>query len=69
MFFWDLVVARLQINLTKVFVPCEMIKEVVDLGNRVSVTDCDFIQGMIINADLLGLVFFLNQYDWAPTRR
>jgi hypothetical protein len=34
------VVARLQINLTEVFVSHELIKEVVDLGNRVPVSDC-----------------------------
>jgi hypothetical protein len=37
------VVARLQINLTEVFVPHELIKEVVDLRNRVSVSNCNFI--------------------------
>ena len=68
LFYWDLVVARLQINLTEVFGPCELIKEVVDLGNRVPVSDCDFIQGSVINAEFLGLVFLLHQHDWAPTR-
>jgi hypothetical protein len=42
-FLTDLVVAKVQINLTKVFSPIEMIKEVVDYGNRVPVPDCDFI--------------------------
>jgi hypothetical protein len=39
----ELVVARLQINLTEVFVPLEMIKEFVDSGNQVLVPECDFI--------------------------
>jgi hypothetical protein len=37
------VVARLQINLTEVFGPRELIKEVIDLGNQVLVSCCDFI--------------------------
>jgi hypothetical protein len=63
MFYWDLVVAILQINLTELFFPSEMIKEVVDSGNRVLVPDCDFIQGPIVNAESLGLVFLLHQHD------
>jgi hypothetical protein len=55
------VVARLQINLTEVFGPCELIKEVVDSGNQVSVSDCDFIQGPVINAESLGSIFLLYQ--------
>jgi hypothetical protein len=69
MFYWDMVVARLQINLTEVFDPRELIKEVVDSGNWVPVPDLDFIQGPVINAKLLGTVFLLHQYDWDPTRR
>jgi len=42
MFYQDLVVAKHQINLTEVFGPCELIKEVIDLGNLVPVSDCDF---------------------------
>jgi hypothetical protein len=37
LFYRDLVVARLQINITKVFGPRELIKEVIDSGNRVQV--------------------------------
>jgi hypothetical protein len=33
LFYWDLVVTKLQINLTEVFVPHEPIKEVIDSGN------------------------------------
>jgi hypothetical protein len=36
-------VARLQINLTEVFGPLELIKEIIDSGNQVPVPDCDFI--------------------------
>jgi hypothetical protein len=36
-------VAKLQINLTEVFAPLELIKEIIDLGNWVLVPDCDFI--------------------------
>jgi hypothetical protein len=63
------VVARLQINLTEVFGPRELIKEVVDLGNWVLVSDCDFIQSLVINAELSSPVFLLRQHDWALTRR
>jgi hypothetical protein len=41
--YWDLMVARLQINLTEVFFPLELVKEISNLGNRVSIPDCDFI--------------------------
>jgi hypothetical protein len=43
----------------EVFGPCEMIKEVVDSGNRVPVSDCDFIQGSIINPDSPCSIFLL----------
>jgi hypothetical protein len=43
LFYWDLMVAILQINLTKVFGPIEMIKNIAKLGNRVLVHNCDFI--------------------------
>ena len=61
-------VARLQINLTEVFIPRELIKEVVDSGNRVPVSDYDFIQGLVINAYSPSSIFLLYQYDWPPTR-
>jgi hypothetical protein len=62
------VVARLQINLTEVFIPRDFIKEVIDSGNQVSVSNCDFIQSPVINAELPGSIFLLYQHDWAPTR-
>jgi hypothetical protein len=68
LFYRDLVVARLHINITEVFGPCELIKEVVDSGNWVPVSDCDFIQGLVINAESPGSIFLLYQHDWAPTR-
>jgi hypothetical protein len=37
------VVARIQINVTEVFPPLELIKEIVDSGNHVSVPNYDFI--------------------------
>jgi hypothetical protein len=36
------VVAIIQINLSEVFGPHELIKEVIDSGNRVPVSDCNF---------------------------
>ena len=47
-------VARLQINLTEVFGPRELIKEVIVLGNRVPVSDSDFIQSSVINTESPG---------------
>jgi hypothetical protein len=41
--YWDLMVARLQINLTEVFGPLELVKEIVDSGIGYPVPDCDFI--------------------------
>jgi hypothetical protein len=63
------VVARLQINLTGVFGPRELIKEVVDSGNRVPVSDCDFIQGPVINVESPGPIFLLHQHNWTLTRQ
>jgi hypothetical protein len=62
------VVARTQINLTKLFGPHALINEVIDSGNLVLVSDCDFIQSLVINAELLGSMFLLYQHDWAPAR-
>jgi hypothetical protein len=36
-------VSRLQINIIEVFVPLDMIKEIIYLGNRVPIPDWDFI--------------------------
>jgi hypothetical protein len=62
------VVARLHINITEVFGPCELIKEVIDSGNLVQVSDCDFIQIPVINTKSSGSIFLLYQHDWAPAR-
>jgi hypothetical protein len=61
-------VARLQINLTEVFSPRELIKEVVDLGNRVPVSNYDFIQSPVINTESLGSIFLLYHHDLDPAR-
>jgi hypothetical protein len=62
------VVSKLQINITKVFGPHELIKEVIDLRNLVLVSDCDFIQSPVINEDSLGSIFILFHHDWALAR-
>jgi hypothetical protein len=62
------VVARLQINLTEVFGPRELIKEVINSGNRVPVSDSDFIQSPVTNAESPGSIFLLYQHDWALAR-
>jgi hypothetical protein len=41
--YWNLVVSELQINLTEVFVPLYLFKEIINLGNWVLVPDCHFI--------------------------
>jgi hypothetical protein len=41
--YWDLVVSILQINLTEVFGPFDLFKEIINLRNWVSIPDCDFI--------------------------
>jgi hypothetical protein len=43
MLYGDLEVARLKINITEVFGSFELVEEIVDLGNWVSVPDYDFI--------------------------
>ena len=62
-----MVVARLQINLIEVFGLRELIKEVVDSGNQVPVSDCNFVQHTVINAEWSGSIFLLYQHDWAST--
>jgi hypothetical protein len=62
------VVARLQINLTEVFGPRELIKGVIDSRNQVLVSDSDFIQSLVINTESPGSIFLLYQHDWAATR-
>jgi hypothetical protein len=62
------VVAKLHINITEVFGPHELIKEVIDSGNRVLVSDCDFNQSPIINVESPTSMFLLYQHDWAPAR-
>jgi hypothetical protein len=41
--YWDLMVSKLQINITEVFGSLEIVKEIIDSGNQVLVPDCDFI--------------------------
>jgi hypothetical protein len=60
MFYWDLVVYRIQINIAEVVGPRELIKEVINSGNQVLVSDCDFIQGLVINVESPGSVFLLH---------
>jgi hypothetical protein len=62
------VVARLHINLTEVFGPHELIKEVIDLRNWVPVSDYDFTQSPVINTKSPGSIFLLYQHDWPPAR-
>ena len=61
-------VARLNINLTKVFGPDELIKEVVNSGNHVPVSDYDLILSQVINGKSLGSIFILYHNYWAPAR-
>jgi hypothetical protein len=68
LFYRDLVVDKLHININEVFGPCELIKEVIDLGNQVPVSNCDFIQSLVINPESLGSIFLLYHHNWAPTR-
>jgi hypothetical protein len=41
--YWDLMVIKLKINCTEVFVPLELAREIIDLRNHVLVIDFDFI--------------------------
>jgi hypothetical protein len=61
-------VERLHINLTEVFGPRELIKEVVNLRNQVPVSNCDFFQSSIINTESPGSIFLMYQHDWALAR-
>ena len=41
--YWDLMVARIHINLTEVFGPLEITKDIFNSWNRVLVPECDFV--------------------------
>jgi hypothetical protein len=43
LFYWDLMVARLRINLIEVFSPLDLIKDIVNSRNQVLVPDYDFV--------------------------
>jgi hypothetical protein len=58
-------VAKFHINLTEVFFPLELIKEIVDSGNHVPVPEREFFWGLVIIIESLGLVFLLHRHDWA----
>ena len=59
---------RIQINLTEVFGPRDLIEEVVDSGNQIPVFDFDFIQSLVINTESPSFIFLLYQHDWTPAR-
>jgi hypothetical protein len=67
LFYGDLVVVRLQINLTKVLGPLELVEKVINLGNWVPIPDCDFVQSSVINTKSPGPIFLLYEHDWAST--
>jgi hypothetical protein len=41
LFYWNLVVARLQVSIAEKIGSLELVKKVINLGNWVSVPDCD----------------------------
>jgi hypothetical protein len=43
LFYGDMVVVKIQFNLTEVLASLELVKKIFDLGNWVSILDCDFI--------------------------
>jgi hypothetical protein len=58
------VVAKLQINLTKVLGSLDLVDKVVNLGNWVHIIDCDFFHGYVINTNSLSPIFLLCESDW-----
>ncbi len=58
-------VAKLQINRTKVLDPLELVKKVVNSGNLVLVPICDFFQRLVINVESLCLIFISHNYNQA----
>jgi hypothetical protein len=67
MLYWDLVVAKLQVNLAKKLGSLELVKKVVNSGNWILIPDCDFFKVPVINAESPNLVFLLYEYNWALT--
>jgi hypothetical protein len=62
------VIDRLQIDLAEELGSIELIKKIINLGDRVSVLDNDFIQVSIINTKLPHPIPLLDQHNWALTR-
>ena len=67
-FYWDLVVARLQVSLVEKFGSLELVKKVINSWKQVPVPNCNFVQGPVINVELPSPIFILHKYNWAPTK-
>jgi hypothetical protein len=68
MFYGDLVVARLQINITKLLGPLDLVEKVVNLGNWLSLPKYNFVHSSVINIECSGPIFILYEHNWAFTR-
>ena len=66
-FYWDLMIARLQINLIEKFSSPQLVKKVVNSGDRVLILDYGFVKGSIVNTNSPCPIFLLHQYNWTPT--
>ena len=62
-------VTRLQINLSKELGSLEMVKEVINSGDRVLILDFDFVKGSVIDTESPCPIFLFQHHDWTSTRR
>ena len=68
-FDWYLVIPKLQVDLAEIFFTFELVQKVMNLWDRVSISDSDLVQCLIINTESPSSILLLYQHDRAPTGR
>ena len=66
-FNWYLVIPRLQVVLTEIFFPFELVQKVINPWDRVPILDSDLVQCSIVNTESPSPILLLYQHDRAPT--
>jgi len=63
LFNWSLVVAWFQINLTKELCTLKLVKNITNIGDKVSILESHFIQGFLINRNYPCPTLIAQQYN------
>lgn len=62
-------VSLFQISFSKELGSLELVKEVINSGDRVSILDYDFVKGFVIDTESPYPIFLLHHHDWTSARR